>query len=616
MGGVVYSSLVSTEALEVIEAARETKWERPSFALGLFHGRVERSRILPYMLQPEEDRRIGDAYLAELETFLKKNIDPDKVDRDKEIPAEAIQGLVRLGCFGMKIPKEYGGLGFSQMNYNRAIALIGSYCGSTAVWLSAHQSIGVPQPLKMFGTEEQKQKYLPMFSKGAISAFALTEPDVGSDPAKMATTATPVDGGAAYLITGEKLWCTNGPVADVLVVMAQTPPRMVGGKPRKQITAFIVEKGTPGMEVVHRCDFMGLKGIQNGLLKFTNVRVPKENIIWGLGRGLKLALMTLNTGRLTLPAGSLGGSKRCLQIARKWSVERKQWGASIGEHEAVAAKLGWMTSHIFAMEAVTWLSSAWADKGDLDIRIEAAMAKLFCTEAAWTVSDETLQIRGGRGYETADSLKGRGEEPLPVERMFRDARINRIIEGTSEIMHLFLAREAMDPHIQRIFAWLLPSNPGPKRVKAFFGFGLYYFGGWYWKQWMPKLPLGGPAQVPPKLRGHWYFIEAQSRRLARTLFHQMLRYQQGLEKKQMILFRIVDAGVDLFTMAATISRAAAVEKETPNAVDLAGLFCTYAEGRVKRSLAGFSAPEDRPAYRAAQDLLQGRYTWLESGIVN
>ncbi len=621
------SLLGSAEALEVIEAARESKWERPSFALQLFHGRVAPSLIFPYAVQSEEDRRAGDAFLAELESFLKRNVDADAIDRTGEIPPEVIKGLARLGCFGMKIPKEYGGLGFSQVNYNRAISLIGSHCGSTAVWLSAHQSIGVPQPLKMFGTEEQKRKYLPRFANGAVSAFALTEPDVGSDPAKMSTTATPIDGGASYLINGEKLWCTNGPVAEVIVVMAQTPERAIGGKTRKQITAFIVERSMPGVSLVHRCDFMGLKGIQNGLLKFSDVKVPKENILWGPGRGLKLALMTLNTGRLTLPAGSIGGSKRCLQIAREWSLERKQWGGPIGQHEAVAAKLGWMAAHLFAMEGVTWLASAWADRGDLDIRIEAAMAKLFCTEAAWAIVDHTLQIRGGRGYETADSLKARGEAPLPVERMFRDARINLIIEGTSEIMRLFLAREALDPHIQRAFAVLLPKYSLPQRVKAAIKAGLFY-AGWYPQQWIPALPIGAPAEIPPRLRRHWFFVRAQSRRLARTLFHQMMIYQQRLEKQQMVLFRIVDIGVDLFAMSAAISRASMLEREgesagapgsassgrSQSAVELADLFCIYARGRVLRALCHPSSPEDRPAYQVAQNLLKGRYTWLESGI--
>ncbi|MBI3333242.1 MAG: acyl-CoA dehydrogenase family protein, partial [Candidatus Omnitrophica bacterium] len=373
------------EALEVIEAAREAKWERPTFAGQLFLGRVLTPLLFPYSVQSEDDRRIGDAFCAELEAFLKEKVDPDQIDRTGEMPPEVIHGLAQMGCFGMKIPKEYGGLGLSQVNYNRAIALVGSVCGSTSVWLSAHQSIGVPQPLKMFGTEEQKRKYLPRLAKGEVSAFALTEIDVGSDPAKMATTATPVEGGAYYLLNGQKLWCTNGPVANVLVVMAQTPQRVIGGKPRKQITAFIVERSMPGVEVAHRCSFMGLKGIQNGLLTFNNVKVPKENILWGLGRGLKLALMTLNTGRLTLPAGCIGAAKRCLQISREWALERKQWGGPIGRHEAIASKLAWMASHLFAMESVVWLASAWADRGDIDIRIEAAMAKLFCSETAWTI---------------------------------------------------------------------------------------------------------------------------------------------------------------------------------------------------------------------------------------
>ena len=615
----------AAEALEVMEAAREAKWERPTVAGQIFLGRVLTSRLFPYATQPDEDRRLGDAYLAKLESFLKEKVDPDAIDRTREIPAEVIQGLVRLGCFGMKIPKAYGGLGLSQMNYNRAIALVASHCGSTAVWLSAHQSIGVPQPLKMFGTEAQQQAYLPRLARGAVSAFALTEPDVGSDPAKMSTMAAPVDGGSAYLLNGEKLWCTNGPVAEVIVVMARTPERVIGGRARKQITAFLVERGWPGVEVAHRCDFMGLKGIQNGLLRFKNVRVPKENILWGLGRGLKLALMTLNTGRLTLPAGSIGGTKRCLLIARKWALERKQWGGPIGEHEAVASKLGWMAAHLFAMEAVTWLASAWADRGDLDIRIEAAMAKLFCTEVSWQIADETLQIRGGRGYETADSLKGRGEEPVPVERIFRDARINRIIEGTSEIMRLFLAREALDPHIQLAFDMILPKYPLRHRLEAAVRAGAFYTL-WYPRQWLPVLGAGAPADLPGRLRGHYAFLRAQSRRLARGLFHQMIRHQQRLEKRQMVLFRLVDVGVDLFAMGASISRAAslirglspkgtvpALSAEGP--VELADLFCRFARRRVLENLSRPDRAEDRQNYRVAQGLLRGEYAWLEAGIV-
>lgn len=618
----------SAEALQVIEEAREAKWERPTFAGQLFLGKVLTPLILPYAVQSEEDARIGDQFCTKLEAFLKAKVDPDAIDRTGDIPPEVIRGLLELGCFGMKIPKEYGGLGLSQVNYNRAIALVGSYCGSTSVWLSAHQSIGVPQPLKMFGTEEQKRKYLPRLAKGSISAFALTEPDVGSDPAKMSTTATPVDGGASYLLNGEKLWCTNGPVAEVMVVMARTPERVIGGKPRKQITAFLVERNMPGVEMVHRCDFMGLKGIQNGLLRFTNVKVPKENILWGLGRGLKLALMTLNTGRLTLPAGCVGAAKRCLKISREWSVQREQWGGPIGKHEAIAEKLAWMAAHLFAMESVVWLTSAWADRGDLDIRIEAAMAKLFGSEVTWAIADHTLQIRGGRGYETADSLKTRGEAPVPVERIFRDLRINRIIEGTSEVMRLFIAREALDPHIQLAFNTILSGVPLGKRLKAAARAAGFY-AGWYPFLWLPRFPFHTAAALLAPLRGHWLFVENTSRRLARALFHQMVKHQQKLEKRQLVLFRIVDIGVDLFAMAASISRAAwmaghpkgsgrpgtfvgtFVEEEAR----LADLFCDYARQRIKTTFSQLEMPLDRKGYRVAQDLLQGRYPWLESGIV-
>ena len=603
------SSDRASAALDLIEQSRETAWERPTVAGQLFLGRVLASRLIPYATQSPEDAAIGDTYLARLEAFLKAQVDADAIDATGEMPASVVKGLAELGCFGMKIPKEYGGLGLSQVNYNRAIALVASHCNSTAVWFSAHQSIGVPQPLKMFGTEEQKRRYLPRLARGEISAFALTEPDVGSDPAKMSTIATPVDGGAAYRLNGEKLWCTNGPVAEVLVVMAKTPDRVIGGKRRQQITAFIVERTMPGVEVVHRCQFMGLRGIQNGLLRFTNVRVPKENIIWGLGRGLKLALTTLNTGRLTLPAACVGGARQCVRIARRWALERQQWGGPIGRHEAVAAKLSWMASHLFAMEAITWLASAWADRGDLDIRIEAAMAKLFCSEAALAIADQTVQIRGGRGYETAVSLKARGEPPLPVERLYRDARINLIIEGTSEIMRLFIAREALDPHIGLGFDMLLPDRPLTRRLKAAAKATAFY-AGWYPRQWLPTLG-GSPADVPPRLRGHWDYVQRASRRLARTLFHQMVRHQMALEKRQLILFRLVDVGVDLFAMAATISRAATQAEGVP----LADLFCAHARRRIEAAFAGVGRPEDRAGYRVAQEVLKGSYGWLEEGIV-
>jgi alkylation response protein AidB-like acyl-CoA dehydrogenase len=604
------------KSLEVAEEAREAA-KLPSFVGDLFLGKIAWNLVFPYPEQSAEDKKEGDAFLEKLGAFLKNHVDADAIDRTALIPENVMQGLKDLGCFGIKIPKEYGGLGLSQTNYNRAIGLVASHCGSTAVLLSAHQSIGVPQPLKLFGTPEQKKKYLPLFAKGAVSAFALTEPEVGSDPAQMSTTATPVDNGDFYLLNGQKLWCTNGTIADIMIVMAKTPPKIVHGKEKTQITAFIVEKNMPGFEVAHRCMFMGLKGIQNGLLKFHNVKVPKENILGHLGEGLKIALITLNTGRLTVPAACAAMAKMSLGVVRTWANKRVQWGAPIGHHEAVTAKISSMTAMAFAMDSVTWLSSAMVDGGKVDVRLEAAMAKLFATEAAWKIADDTVQIRGGRGYETADSLRGRGEEGIPAERVLRDTRINLIIEGTSEIMHLFIAREAMDPHLRRILPILSARTPLFEKIKKIFqALGHYAL-------WVPGLWFGGSkfsqcGEIPPALWRHLRFVEKTSRRLAQDLFFTMARRQQGLEKRQQILFRFVNIGTELFAMAAVCSRAAFLLKKNSadsSPVELADLFCREAVLRVQREFEAQRENNDKIIYRVGRNMLDGKYRWLEEGIV-
>ena len=610
-------NLEKAKSLEVAEEAREESWKYPSFVGDLFTGKVHWELIFPYPAQEESDKKIGDEFLKKLENFLKTQVDADAIDRNALIPESVMKGLTELGCFGLKVPKEYGGLGFSQINYNRAIAMVASHCGSTAVLLSAHQSIGVPQPLKLFGTPEQKKKYLPMFAKGAISAFALTEPEVGSDPAKMSTTATPIENGDYYLINGQKLWCTNGNIADVLVVMAKTPPKIVKGKEKAQITAFIVDKNMPGFEVAHRCMFMGIRGIQNGLLKFNNVKVPKENIIWGLGQGLKLALITLNTGRLTVPAACTAMAKKSLSVVRDWSNKRVQWGAPVGHHEAITAKISLMTATTFAMDSVTWLASAMVDQGKVDVRLEAAMAKLFCTEAAWRIADDSVQIRGGRGYETADSLKGRGEEPIPVERFMRDTRINLIIEGTSEIMHLFIAREAMAPHLRRILPMISSKTPFAVKIKKAFEFFAHYVV-WYPRQWMYLSRWKNYAKVSPTVKKHIVFVEKAGHKLARELFLAMAIHQQGLEKRQQILFRFVNIGTDLFAMAASCSRAAYLSDQNPSdksAEELADLFCKEATLRIQREFKSQRQNDDKMIYKIGRNMLEGRYQWLETGIV-
>jgi len=603
------------DSLEFAEEQRESEWKYPSFALQLFHGHPNFRLIRPFPTQSQEDKEKGDAFLQKLEIFLKENLDPDEVDRTAKIPDKVMKGLADLGAFAIKISEEYGGLGMSQVNYNRAIQMVASYCGSTAVLLSAHQSIGVPQPLKLFGTEEQKKKYLPIFAAGKVSAFALTESEAGSDPRNMTTTATPTEDGQHYLINGEKLWCTNGLIADVIVVMAVTPPKMIRGKERKQITAFIVETDTPGIEKVHRCHFMGLHGIQNGVMRFTDVKVPKENIILGEGEGLKLALTTLNTGRLTLPAASTGVSKWCVHVAREWASQRKQWGAAIGEHESIAVKLGYISSHAFAIDAMTWLTSAMADNKKNDIRIEAAIAKYFCTEHSYRIVDETLQIRGGQGYESADSLKARGMKGWAVERVLRDTRINTIIEGTSEIMFLFIAREALDPHLQKTKPLLSARTSLLTKFKTVF-LVLGYYIPWYINLWLPWGSAFG--SVHPSLNRYMRYVRKTSKRLARHIIHQMMRHQKKLESRQTVLNRIVMIGTELFAMATACSYAEHLINEggeRKNAIDLADLFCRASQNRVSALFKESHSNYDRQSISVARKLLAQDYEWLESEII-
>lgn len=599
------------EARDVAESARESEWTQPSFLRELFLGRFRFDLIHPFpQVDPEEEER-AKPFMEQLHAFLER-YPSDEIDRTGEIPEALVQELREMGAFGIKIPREYGGLGLSQTSYIRAMGMVTSKDGSLTALLSAHQSIGVPQPLKLFGTKEQKERYLPRLAKGALSAFALTEVDAGSDPANMHTTATPTEDGSHYILNGEKLWCTNGTRAELFVVMARTPDRVVDGKSKKQITAFIVENAWPGVEVAHRCHFMGLKAIENGLIRFTNVQVPRENILWGEGKGLKLALVTLNTGRLTLPASAAYGAKAMVTVSREWANERVQWGQPIGKHEAIAQKLAKMAASTFAMESIAELSSGLADRGGYDIRLEAAIAKMWNTEAGWRVVDDALQIRGGRGYETADSLRARGEKPIPVERAMRDFRINLIFEGSSEIMRLFIAREAVDHHFRTAFDLVNPKASAKER-RAALARSAKFYPSWYLTRWMgtPK----SYADMGP-LAGHLRFVDRTARKLGRAIFHAMVRLGPKLEKRQMVLFRAVDVGAELFAMAASCSRAQQLAaRGDRNALDLADVFCREARLRIAEHFRNLFGPNDAALYRLSQRVLSGEYDWLARGTV-
>lgn len=603
------------EARQVAEAARETEWKDRSFARGLFEGRFQLDVLDPPPQPDPEEQARAKPFLEAIDEFARNHIDGDKIDRDRWVPDEVLEGLVKLGAFGIKIPQEYGGLGLSQVSYNRALSIVASRCGSTGAFLSAHQSIGVPQPLIYFGTDEQKKKYLPRLAAGALSAFALTEMDVGSDPANMATTAVLSEDGDAWILNGEKLWCTNGPRAEIIVVMVSTPPRE-GIRSRRPITAFIVETAWEGVEVIHECTFMGLNGLSNGVFRFTDVRIPRENLLWGEGKGLKLALITLNTGRLSLPAFCAAGAKGSLQMCRKWAKERVQWGAAIGKHDAIAQMLGRMASHAFAMESLVELTSAMAGDKSFDIRLEAAIAKLWNSEMGYSLLDDAVQIRGGRGYERADSLKARGETPYPIERALRDMRINRIFEGSSEIMRLFIAREAVDMHLTVAGDMIDPRAPMTRRLMSLVRAGIYY-AWWYPTRWLswgrwPRYTDFGP------LARHMRYVHRTSGRLARSIFYSMMRFGPGLERKQAVLGRLVDIGSELLVMTATCVRSKQMTGANPSDTSpttLADLFCRHSRRRVAEHFRTLFSNDDTATYKVAQEAMEGRFEWLEQGIV-
>jgi hypothetical protein len=622
------------KSMDLAEESREKEWKYPSFIAEMFKGNFRWDLVHPFPLQDPEDKKIGDQLILKAKEILERTLDPDKVDRTYEYPPEAIKALGEAGFFGMKISKKYGGLELSQTNYSRVVAFIGTYCQSTATWLSAHQSIGVPQPLKLVGTDEQKQKWLPRLAKGEVSAFALTEPGVGSDPAAMKTAATPSQDGTYYLINGDKLWITNGPDADILIVMAQTPPKPVldkSGKPvldkegkpktRPQITAFVVDRHDPetakGFEVPYRCRFMGLHGISNGLLRFKDMKVPAANIVGKPGDGLKIALMTLNTGRLTVPALSGSGSKQALYYLQKWCNARVQWGVPIGKHQAVGNMTSRMAAETFAMESINWLACALADKGGVDIRLEAAMAKYFATEAGWRIEDDFMQVRGGRGYESCWSLKNRGDEPMVCERTLRDARVSRILEGTSEIMQLIIAREATDMHMSKVMPILNPKTPiGQKLSLAVKAAGFY-------ATWLPTtlLPAFAPANVKhlsAKNRAHLGYVARTCKRLARKIFYPMAVYGPKLERKTLILARFVDVGTDLYAMTASLARAETLLAQNSGDKtinDVVDLFCRIARRRIKNSFKlVWDRSHDNLIDKVAKDFLEGKLAWISDGI--
>jgi len=594
------------QARELVEQSRQDKWTGKGFLRNLFLGDLR----VDWLEEVKEQPLSADyhAFVAKLESFMIHEVDSVKIDREGEYGEAVLNGLRKLGAFGMKIPKKYGGLGFTNVEYCRALEMVGRYDGNVVALLSAHQSIGIPNPLKLFGTEDQKQKYLPRCAAGAVSAFALTEPDVGSDPARVGTTCTKDENGD-WIISGEKLWCTNGTIAELFVVMARDPST-------NKISAFIVEADLPGVEVAYRCRFMGLKALENGVIKFHSVKVPAANLLGKEGAGLKVALITLNTGRLSIPGAVVGSSRAMLEESRVWSTERVQWGQPVGKHEVIAHKLADMAATTWGMESLAYLATELSEIDGYDIRLEASAAKEWCTTRNWTIIDEAMQIKGGRGYETEISLAGRGERAVGIERAMRDSRINRIFEGSSEIMHLMMARELVDKHL-RVAGALLDKKAGVMdKIKALPGIAAFYVP-WYLKLWLGFLFRPSYGQFG-ELAKHLKYVESSSRRLARGVFHGMALYQTKMERKQAFVFRAVDIAMELFVMVATIVRTKRLQDaRSPNAkaaVELSDLYCRNARYFIEQRFRELWDNDDDLKYSVGRHVLEQRFGWMEPKV--
>lgn len=604
----------------IAEAARD-KAAYAGFIAGLFEADI-RWNLFSSLRIPEVTPSALD-FLEELKPIL-LSFDPERVDSEGELPESVIKSLASLGALGIKIPRSFGGQEFTQYEYQKVATLCGSLDASLTVLLSAAQSIGVPEPLRLFGTTEQKAKYLPRLARGEISGFALTERHVGCDISKVETYAVRVkdqDRTVGYRITGEKFFITNSAKQDgeflssMLVVIARIvdrPEELRDPQAQKRYGAFIVETQWPGCTVT-RLRFEGVRGIYNGIPRFNNVYVPLENRLGGEEDGLRIALATLTVGRLTLPAACLGGLKQCLAAMRWWAQTRVQWNKPIGEHNLVGEKLCRVAAYTLGLEATMAFCGAWANKKG-DLRLESAAAKIIGSEWYWEAVNDLFQVRGGRGFMTAEAQRKSGEPPIPVMRMLRDARINLVWEGTSEILRIWMARESLSPYVEQGLA-ILQGSVSQKLAAA------QYYARMSLLSSLPFLKTGSSSSQLGKEYAGWVrFIESSSRSLTRSTLTATLYHRQKLHNKQLLLQHLVNDSLFLFPMAATLWYASQPEmRNQPGIRELVNYFCQDIKDRLHppSSLAGRIRRhgKDTVVYRLSKTIMSGEYAWLEQGIV-
>ncbi len=423
---------VADKDRQQIRDAEEMLGPDPSemgFIKNLFWGNFKQSEVLPFPECDAEETARCDQLLAALDEYLKKEHPSFAIDEKQEIPQWVIERLFALGVMGMIIPQKYGGGGFSITSYNRVLARIGESCGATAVLVSAHQSIGCGA-INLFGTEEQKRRYLPRMATEMLSAFCLSEPNVGCDAGGQETRCELSEDGEHYILNGEKKWATSAAMSGLFTVMAKQKMKdPKSGKEKDKVTALICTPDMEGIDIFSRnrakC---GIRGTWQARVRFTNVKVPRENLLHEEGRGLNVALTCLNYGRCTLSAGMVGAGKAAYEQAVKWAQYRYQFNRPIAEFDLIKEKLAKMAAYVHAMDAMLYMTTGIVDRDDEDIMLETAVCKVFCSEYGFRTVDNAMQVMGGEGYMTENV----------VERLWRDSRINTIVEGANEVMHSFI----------------------------------------------------------------------------------------------------------------------------------------------------------------------------------
>lgn len=563
--------------------------QKIGFAAGLFFGRFQSKLLFPYPQLTAEQQKTTDQAVARLKTFIEEKLDPDEIDRDADIAPWKIRGLADLGILGMTAPNEYGGHEFTQQMYCRIMETIGGACSSTAVFVNAHHSIGI-RALLMYGTKAQQDRWLPDLVSGKkLGAFALTEPEAGSDAANVQTMARPTPDGSAYVINGQKQYITNGAIAQVLTLMARTP---VEGSNETKVTAFIVTPDMPGFEVVEaRMPKCGIRGTATARLRFRDMIVPKENVLGKVGRGLPIALNVLNFGRTTFGASCTGAAKACLEAATKYAKERVQFKQSLSEFELVQKKLVFMAAHAFAMEATTTQCAAFIDRGADDYKLETAMLKVWSTDALWKIVNDALQIFGGKGYFSHD----------PYERWMRDARINMIGEGANDVLRSFIAMVGIKPVADELLQVKESlTNHSYAHVLGFVG-----------QQIRERFVAPSVPVQSEQLYREARMLGKRVKDFRQALMSMLMKYREAILFRQLVQEQLADVACELYASACTLSRLDHLltqgnghPRNVERDVKIGRYYLTHANRRMQQCLAALKDNDNDQLLDAANVILE------------